>query len=201
MNDWGADILKVGKGLGIGSIGRISNNEVLHFKDVQDTYVKIKNTVKNSNVLINYKGWKTKNQSIDFTSKLTIFPNQRYTQHTIQSSSALEGICTGIVNLHGLPLIKKISKSNKWAYFATYGKQTLFNDNLGMAIFYYVDNAENVFKGEHDYLLQFKPTTDKITFYFLGAWEKELNGIKSETQFIEYLDNLLNSLETSNKLN
>lgn len=201
MSDWGADILKVGKGLGIGSIGRVSNNKMLHFNDVEDTYVEIKNKAKKSNVLITYKGWKTNNQSTDFTSKLTIFPNQRYTQHTIQSSTELEGICTGIVNLHGLPMIKNISKSNKWAYFATYGKQTLFNDNLGMAVFYNVDNAENVFKGEYDYLLQFKPTTDKITFYFLGAWEKEVNGIKSQTQFIEYLDNLLNTLDTTNKLN
>jgi hypothetical protein len=201
MNDWGADILKVGKGLGIGSIGRISNKEVLHFNEVEKTEVKIQNLSNKSNVLINYKGWKTNNQSTNFTSRLTIFPNQRYTQHTIQSSNALDGICTGIVNLYGLPMIKKISDSNNWAYLATYGKQTLFNDNLGMAILYKVDKVENVFKGEYDYLLQFKPTTDAVTFYFLGAWEKEVDGIKSEVEFIKYLDNLLNILDNSNNLN
>lgn len=201
MSNWGADILKVGKGLGIGSIGRVSNNEVLHFNDVQKTEVKIQNTSKHSNVLLNYKGWKTNNQSTDFTSRLSIFPNQRYTQHTIQSSTALDGICTGIVNLYGLPMIKKTSNSNNWAYLATYGKQTLFSDNLGMAILYKVEKVENVFKGEYDYLVQFKPTTDKVTFYFLGAWEKEVNGIKSEEEFIMYLDNLLSTLDKSNKLN
>ena len=41
-------------------------------------------------------------------------------------------------------------------------------------------------KGSDDYLIQFKPTTKKVTFYFLGAWEKEPNGIKTEKEFLKY---------------
>jgi len=200
MSDWGADILKVGKGLGIGSIGRLVNNEVVHFNEVQNTDVKIENSIQNSNIQIDYKGWKTNNQTTNLTSNLTIFPNERYTQHSIQSTTALDGICTGIVNLYGLPMVQKVSENKKWGYIATYGKQTLFDDNLGMAIFYRIDNTEKVFQGKNDYLIQFKPTTSKVTFYFLGAWEKEVNGIKTEQQFLAYLDTLLNTLNASNKL-
>ena len=38
--DWGSDILKVGKGQGIGSILRYQNNEMLYFKKVEKTSVK-----------------------------------------------------------------------------------------------------------------------------------------------------------------
>lgn len=201
MSEWGADILKVGKGLGIGSIGRMVNNEMLHFKEVDSTFAKVENSNSKSVVNVDYFGWNTNNQKTNLQSKLTIFPDERYTQHTIKSSVALDGICTGIVNLSKLPMIQKISKNKKWAYIATYGKQTLFDDNLGMAVFYEVISSEKVYQGPYDHLIQFKRTTNEITFYFLGAWEKEINGIKTEQQFYAYLDEKLNELNKSNKLN
>lgn len=201
MSEWGADILKVGKGLGIGSIGRMVNNEMQHFKEVDSTFAKVNNNKDKSVVNIDYFGWKTNEQKTNLQSKLTIFPDERYTKHSISSSIALDGICTGIVNLYKLPMVQKVSENKKWAYIATYGKQTLFDDNLGMAIFYEVKTAEKVYEGAHDYLIQFKLTTNEITFYFLGAWEKEINGIKTEQQFYQYLNEKLNLLNKSNKLN
>lgn len=200
MSDWGADILKVGKGLGIGSIGRMVNNEMQHFKEVDSTLAKVTNAKDKSVVNVDYFGWKTNDQKTNLKSKLSIFPDERYTQHTIQSSVALNGICTGIVNLYNLPMVQKLSENKKWAYIATYGKQTLFDDNLGMAVFYQVDTAEKVYQGAHDHLIQFKPTTNAVTFCFLGAWEKEVNGIKTEAQFFQYLDENLSELNKSNKL-
>ncbi|GGD23996.1 DUF4861 family protein [Flavobacterium orientale] len=201
MDEWGADILKVGKGLGIGSIGRMVNNEMNHFKEVDATFTKVENFNNKSVVSIDYTGWKTNEQKTNLKSELSIFPDERYTKHTIQLSEALNGICTGIVNLYNLPMIQKGNDSNKWAYIATYGKQTLFDDNLGMAIFYEVIDAEKVYQGPHDHLIQFKPTTQPIDFYFLGAWDKEVGGITTEKEFFEYLDTLLNKLNTTNKLN
>lgn len=200
MSDWGADILKVGKGLGIGSIGRVVNGEMLHFNEVEKTTASVENNKANSKVTVDYKGWKTNGQNTDFTSELTIFPDERYTQHTIKSSNALDGIVTGIVNLYKLPLIQRTVPNGKWGYIATYGKQTLFDDNLGMAVFYKISDTEEIYKGKDDYLIRFKPTTEKVTFYFLGAWEKEPNGIKTEKEFLKYLDQNLSKLNADNVL-
>lgn len=200
MQPWGADILKVGKGLGIGSIGRIVNGEMLHFNHVEQTLVNITNKQKFSRVNIQYKGWKTNNQTTNLSSELTIFPDDRITQHSFKSSNSLEGICTGIVNLYNRPMIQKTSADGEWAYLATYGKQTLFDDNLGMAIFYKTETVEKVFTGPHDHLIQFKPSTKKTTFYFLGAWEKEPNAFKNEKEFLNYLDTKLNQLNHKNTL-
>ena len=200
MSDWGADILKVGKGLGIGAIGRVVNGEMLHFNDVEKTTASVENNKANSKVTVDYKGWKTNGQSTDFTSELTIFPDERYTQHTVKSSNALDGIVTGIVNLYKLPLIQRTVPNGKWGYIATYGKQTLFDDNLGMAVFYKISDTEEIYKGKDDYLIRFKPTTEKVTFYFLGAWEKEPNGIKTEKEFLKYLDQNLSKLNAGNVL-
>jgi hypothetical protein len=199
MCEWGTDILKVGKALGIGSIGRWVEKEVLHFNKVDSTFISVKNSSKKSSVHIKYHGWETAGEKTDLSSVLTIGANNRHTRHTIQTSKAIKGLCTGIVN-HGLKPVKKEGASKKWAYIATYGTQTLVPDKLGMAIFYKVSDAESIFDWQHDHLLVFKPTTSEITFYFLGAWEKEKNGIANEQDFYSYLDKLLAHLESKNNI-
>jgi hypothetical protein len=200
MSDWGADILKAGKGIGIGSIDRYVNNQRLHFYEVDSTIAYVKNEANKSIVKVNYFGWKTASDKIDFTSELTIKPDQRFTQHTIHPSKEIQGICTGIVKQKNTEFLKKESKNKKWAYIATYGTQSLVPDKLGMAIFYETMTIESVVDAEFDHLLIFKPTTKPTSFYFLGAWEQEKDGIKSKEEFMQYLDEKLAVLNNKNKL-
>ena len=200
MSDWGSDILKAGKGIGIGSIDRYLNKQRVHFYEVDSTIAKVENKVKSSGVKINYYGWKSASDKIDFTSELTINPDQRYTKHTIQASQAIAGICTGIVKQKNTEVLKKVSRNKKWAYLATYGAQTLVPDKLGMAIFYEIKTIESEVDAEFDHLLIFKPTTKCTSFYFLGAWEQEVNGIKSKEDFVKYLDEKLAILNKKRKM-
>ena len=197
---WGSDILKVGKGMGIGSIGRFVNNAVLHFNNVDSTFVKIENAKKQSSVYVNYFGWRTANEIVDLKSKLSVFPDEYFVKHTITASKSTQGICTGIVKLKNLELIKAESTNKKWAYIATYGAQSMFSDNLGMAIFYETATVENVIEGVDDHLLVFKPTIAPISFYFLGAWEKEKAGLKTKEEFLAYLNKKLLVLNKTSKL-
>ncbi|MCV9933153.1 DUF4861 domain-containing protein [Flavobacterium sp. LS1R47] len=200
MSDWGADILKAGKGIGIGSIDRYLDGKKLHFYEVDSTLAYVENKVNESKVKVDYFGWKTASDKIDFTSELTIKPDQLYTQHTIKTSKEIQGICTGIVKQKNTELLKKESKNKKWAYLATYGTQSLVPDKLGMAIFYETSTIENIADTDLDYLLVFKPTTKSTSFYFLGAWEQEKDGIKTKEEFIKYLDERLEVLNKKGKM-
>jgi len=200
MSDWGADILKAGKGIGIGSIDRYLNQEKLHFYNVDSTIAQVQNVSKSSVVKVNYYGWKTATDTINFTSELTIKPDQRQTKHSFQASKAIAGICTGIVKQKKGEVFKKVSPNKKWAYLATYGEQSLVPDKLGMAIFYEVNSISNEVDTELDYLIVFKPSTKKNSFYFLGAWEQEKNGIQNKEDFLKYLDEQLAILNKKNKL-
>lgn len=200
MSDWGADILKAGKGIGIGSIDRYLDGKKLHFYEVDSTIAYVENKVNESNVKVNYFGWKTASDKIDFTSVLTIKPDQLYTQHTIKASKEIQGICTGIVKQKNAELLKKESKNKKWAYLATYGTQSLVPDKLGMAIFYETSTIENIADTDLDYLLVFKPTTKPTSFYFLGVWEQEKEGIKNKEEFVKYLDERLEVLNKKGKM-
>lgn len=200
MSPWGMDILKAGKALGIGAIGRYSGKEVLHFQLVDSTFAKVENSSKSSTVFVKYKGWRTASDKIDFQSTLSIEPNQRYTKHTIKASAKIEGICTGMVKFKNVDLVQKTSANKKWAYIATYDKQTLVPDNLGMAIFYKVSTVKEQKESEFDHLLIFKPTKKEVCFYFLGAWEQEKDGIKTREEFYQYLDQKLAELNKTNKI-
>lgn len=198
--EWGSDILKVGKGLGIGSLGRYRNKEVLHFNSVDSTRVKVENNKNQSTVYVDYYGWNTANDKIDLKSNLSVIPDERFVKHTIKASKNLPGICTGLVKLNNLELTKKVSANKKWAYICTYGAQSMFADNLGLAIFYETETVDSNVEGTDDHLLIFKPTNKPITYYFLGAWEKEKAGIKSKQAFLSYLDQKLALLNKKNKL-
>lgn len=200
MSDWGADILQAGKAIGIGSIDRYLNNEKLHFREVDSTIATVVNKTTESGVKVNYYGWKTASDKIDFISELTIKPDQLYTQHTFTPSKDLKGICTGIAKQKNAELLKKESKNKKWAYLATYGEQSLVPDKLGMAIFYQTGTIESSPETDLDYLLVFKPTKKATTFYLLGAWEQEINGIKSKEEFTKYLDEKLEILNKKGKM-
>jgi hypothetical protein len=191
MSPWGMDILKAGKSLGVGSIGRYSGSEVLHFQNVDSTYASVANNQNESTVRVKYKGWQTNTDKINFQSTLTIKPNNRYTKHSIKASKKIEGICTGIVKFKNIDKVIKKSTNNKWSYMATYGKQSLVPDNLGMAIFYKNADVKELKDAEFDHLILFKPTKKEVSFYLLGAWEQEKEGIKTSNDFYNYIDQLL----------
>ncbi len=189
---WGQDILKAGKSLGIGSYGRFDGkNNVVHFQEVDSTTAQIHNSEKGSGVTIDYFGWKAFDKAIDLKANLMIAPDSRMTKATLTPSQKLENLVTGIVKSDGASILKEESENGTWGYLATYGEQTLVPDNLGMAIFYQLDEVSEISDSEFDHLIVFKPTTEPITYYFAAAWEKEMDGIKSEAEFVSYLkDNL-----------
>ena len=198
---WGQDILKAGKSMGIGGYGRLVNDTVAHFRKVDNTYARIENSENSSSVHIDYEGWDTGDERIDLDVVLTIYQEDRFTKATLTPSKDISGICTGIVKFDDIPLIKK--DGVKWAYIATYGTQTLATetDKLGMAVFYKIDEVVEQKEGVNDHLIVFKPTTEKIAYYFLGAWDQEPNGIKDQASFILDLDKKLEKLNTTNLLN
>ena len=196
---WGQDILKAGKSMGIGGFGRVVADTVVHFQSVEKTIAKVENYGNNSSVNISYENWKSGGESINLNSKLTIYPSDRFTKAELTPSKAISGICTGIVN-HNVEFFKK--EGEKWGYIATYGVQTLASppDNLGMVLFYKIDEVAEQKQGIDDHLVIFKPTTKTVTYYFLGAWEQEKDGIKTKDAFLADLDYKLKSLNETNSI-
>lgn len=183
--------------MGIGGFGCVVADTVIHFQKVNKTSVKINNTDAFSNINIKYENWNTAIDSLDLEASLTIYPEDRFTKVVLSPSKETKGICTGIVKMKEIPLDKK--EGQKWGYIATYGAQTLVSDTdlLGMAVFYKIAELAEKKEGNYDHLLVFKPSATAITYYFLGAWEQELDGIKNKEDFMADLNKKLDHLEAN----
>ena len=194
MCDWGMDIFKVGESLGIGSIAIWKDDRVNTISNTESTTCKITNDgLIKSNILTKYQNTKVGNTSFDILSLISIHAGSRLTRVDLTISDSLQVFCTGIAKHLGCSLIAD-NKNLRWGYIASYGKQSLDGSNLGLAIFYKKSDLIKNTEDDLSFISVLKPTGRKLTYYFTAVWEKEMNGIRSQEEFVKYIDNIISEL-------
>lgn len=192
--DWGMDILKAGKSLGIGSIGRLVDGSVIHFQQTDSVFCRVaENGILRSAIETRYYGWQTGDQKRDIISRLSICAGDRATLHEVTFDEPVKNFCTGIVKNEKGERFESLIESNGWAYVATFGPQSLAEDNLGLAIIYNSKDVDRVADSDFDHLVIFKPAK-KVKYYLLGAWQQEQGGIQSLEEFKQYLNDKVDRL-------
>ncbi len=197
MADWGMDILKVGESLGIGSLAMWHDGKANRVAQTDSiTCAIVANGAVQSQIQTKYFGWKIGAGSYDVVSDLSITAGSRLTEHAIEISGNPENLCTGIVKLENSTLLPPPETNSGWTYLATYGKQSLANDHLGMAVLYRKHDLIEVTEDQFSHVIALKPANGRLTYYFLGAWEQEPNGIKTADEFEAYLKQTVTELNS-----
>lgn len=188
MLDWGMDVLKVGDALGVGTLAMWHDGKANRVAQTDSvTCAIIANGAVYSQIQTKYYGWKIGPGLYNVVSNLSITAGSRLTKHVVEISGDPENLCTGIVKLDSTELLASPAASEGWAYWATYGKQSLANDNLGMAVLYRKNDLLEVTEDQFSHVVVLKPENGRLTYYFLGAWEQEPNGIRTAEEFESYL--------------
>jgi hypothetical protein len=201
MSDWGMDILKVGDALGIGGIGMWDNNMVQRVSKTDSVTCRIvANGPIYSQIRTIYYGWQVAGGKFDLVSNLSISAGSRLTRHDVTISGEPQNLCTGIVKHEGVTIIKNSPNNSDWEYLATYGKQSLAGDQLGMAVLYRKADVQKITDDQNNYVAVLDPSRGKLQYYFLAAWEQEPEGITSESQFKDYLQNISKELSQPVKI-
>lgn len=198
MCDWGMDVFKVGESLGIGSIGMWYDGKVNTISKTEKVVCKIlTDGIIKSNILTQYFGWQVGPNNFDLNSLISISAGSRLTKEDITLNGNAENICTGLAKHEGCSLIND-ENNLEWSYIASYGKQSLAGDNLGLALFFKKSDLIKITEDAASFITILKPSAGKLSYYFAAAPEMELNGIKSKEEFLNYLDNTI--LELSNPI-
>ena len=201
MQPWGMDVMKVGKSLGIGSIGYFVNGEAIRVEITDSVNCRIlENGSVYSSILTNYYGWNVSNSKHDVHARLAIHAGTRATQQTLTVTNNIEHVATGIVKDKAAALIKKNGDGRHFGYIATYGKQSLNTDNLGLAVFFNPNHLLEMTEDANSHVIKLKPSQGRLTYYFLSAWEKEPDGIKDQKEFENYLDQMAQELSNPVKV-
>lgn len=190
---WGMDVLKVGSSLGIGALGTWRGDKALRVETTDSLACRItENGPVESMVKTDYYGWKVGDKTTHVDSRMSIQAGSRLTRHDVKLTNSLPNICTGIVKHDQGALLT--GGNATWGYIATWGQQSLNNDQLGMAILYHKSDLQTVTADAHSHVVVLAPTTQPITYYFLAAWELEPNGIRTQAAFQQYLNTVLDEL-------
>lgn len=187
--DWGMDILKVGNSLGIGSIGYWDGNNAIRVAVTDSIECKIEqNGNIRSAVKTKYYGWKDAGTNVNLKSRISIDAGSHLSFQQVFLSADIGNICTGIVKDTAAETIVSKTDNGPWTYFATFGRQSLNNDNLGMVIFYRKADLIELTGDLHSHVLVLRPVQNKLIYYFGAVWEKDVDRISNKEQFSEYLE-------------
>lgn len=191
---WGMDILKVGESLGIGSLGTWLGDKALRVETTDSIHCAIPlNGPILSMVRTNYSGWKVGDHATDVQVDLSIQAGSRKTRCDVSLKQPLPNLCTGIVKAENAPVFTD-DGSQEWAYLATWGAQSLAEDQLGMAIVFPRSALMEITEDAHSHVVVFNPGASKLSYYFLAAWEQEPGGIKTQADFQNYLNTVCRTL-------
>jgi len=188
MQAWGMDVMKVGKSLGVGSIGALVNGAAIRVEKTDSVDCRIAgNGSVYSSVVINYFGWQAGPDKFNVKSSISIHAGTRLTREHLRLSNGPGSLVTGIVKDEKAKLTTSRGDAQRWGYVATYGAQSLNNDNLGLVVFFDPSRFAGFTEDEFSHIVQLKTTGNEVDYYLAGVWSGEPQGIVNEEQFNAYV--------------
>jgi hypothetical protein len=182
------DLMKVGKSLGLGSIGIWIDSSAVRVEATDSVTCEIRhNGDLVSAIRTSYFGWKTKNDTIDVVSDLSIHAGTRLTKHELNTTHETQ-LCTGIVKDKLARVFKSEGNKDSWGYIATYGKQSLNGDNLGLVVLFSPSYFTSFREDAGSHVVNLKTVDNKVDYSFGAAWALETNGITNEADFIKWVE-------------
>ncbi|MCB5228319.1 DUF4861 domain-containing protein [Alishewanella sp. 16-MA] len=196
LADWGMDILKVGSSLGLGGIAAWQDNTLIPPTVLSSQSVKLFSENLQSSALLEQRGWQLGNERFDIKRYFSITAGSHLTHAIVSSDKLLPHLAVGIVK-HGVERLDNLASNNEWNYIATYGQQSLANDQLGMAVFFRQRDLINVTSDTHNELVILKPSR-LVEYYFGARWAAQKKGVENISDFKQYLESVL--LELNNPI-
>jgi hypothetical protein len=195
MSDWGQDILKVGESLGLGTLGMWVKGKAERVAVTDSVFCEItSNGPVSSSIRTLYSGWKIDGQKYRLTSDLSIAAGERLTKHAITISGNPPNLCTGIVRMDSTVALNGPTEGG-WSYLATWGKQSLAGDSLGLAVFFRNGDHVTTAEDKHSRVIVLKPKDGELTYYLAGCWAQEPGGIRTLDAFRIWLDRTVERLD------
>lgn len=194
LQDWGMDIFKVGPTVGLASLHYYKEGKPLPISNTDSAVCTLEhdgNLV--SRAYMRYYGSKLDEQKNDIHWDIQIKAKSRLVKNHVETDKDMI-FCAGLPKHAGTQFLKSEATGSKWQYIGIYGKQTLNNDNLGIALFYRAADLEELKEDELNQLAALKTDKGVLTYFFCAAWELEPDGIKTQTEFEKYLNETLNEL-------
>ena len=192
MADWGMDNMKVGKALGIGSIGYFDGKNAVRVekRDSVICFIPADGKIR-SQVNTTYFGWDVDVNKFNLKSLISIDAGSKASRMELMADKNVDNLTTGIIKNKNTEFIKSLDNNGEWAYIATYGKQSLNDDSLGFAIFYRKNQLKSLSEDAINHLVVLQPANGYAEYYFMASWEMDWVSAKTKTLFLKGVEEQL----------
>lgn len=190
MSDWGADILKVGASLGMGGYGFWDGTKTILVSEVAERSTTIRSDGPiQASLDIDYKGWNTGKDIVDLKATLSMQAGSPMVDVDLVTSAPLDNIAIGLVAHPGTELMMGDLDitGEAWSYMASFGSQSLFEDNLGMVVMFKKKNLIEQARDENNNVLVMKPSGTKLSYAFGALWSGQQGGIQTRDELEAFL--------------
>lgn len=221
MQPWGLDLLKVGKSLGAGGFGYWDGSAAQGVSVLKGHSATIHQSGPLfSSLSIDYHDWQIAGRTLDVRAHLSMQAGSRLLRNQLElkapdaNAKPLDNLAIGLVKHAGTELLQGTLEvsGHQYTYLATYGKQSLNNDLLGMAVVFKRGKLQKLTADANSHVAVMELTglppakvgdaafgnsnpARKLDYYLLAAWQGEKNGITNQADFVSYLQQQLEILD------
>jgi len=191
MAEWGADILKVGQSLGMGGFGYWDGSKAVLVSNVAQRSVSIRSDGPvYSSIDIAYDAWNSGAATVDMTATLAMQAGSPMVDVKLVTSAPLDNFAVGIVAHPAADVMMGDLDvtGEAWSYMATFGPQTLFEDNLGMAILFRRKDLVSQTRDEASHVLVMKPRGRELSYAFGALWSGRDGGVQTRADLEAFLE-------------
>lgn len=192
MADWGMDNMKVGKALGIGSIAIWDGEKAVRVEKNDSVICYIPKDGKiRSQVMTTYYGWDANGTKCNLKSLITIDAGSRASHMELHVDKKIDNLTTGIIKSKDAELIISNEKNNEWSYIATFGKQSLNDDMMGLAVFVRTKQVQKIAGDELNHLVILNPENGYVDYYFMPTWQMDWEPVVTKDDFMKCINEVL----------
>ncbi|GHT67483.1 hypothetical protein AGMMS50239_30740 [Bacteroidia bacterium] len=195
---WGMDNMKVGSALGIGSIAVWDGKQAVRVEKTDSVvcYIPADGKVR-SQVMTNYYGWDANGTKCNLKSLISIDAGSRSSHIELLSDKEIKDLATGINKDKNAEFFTNIHSNNEWSYIATFGKQSLNDDNLGLALFVRTKQIKTLTEDSNNHVVILLPEKGYVDYFIMPAWESDWEPVVTKDDFLKCIEEVMNRLNLS----
>ncbi len=174
--DWGMDILKVGKAVGVGGFGAWVGGALERMSNVQSwTTSIVEDGDLYSSFTIDYKGWESGGINHDLRAQLSMVAGSSSATVDITTDPSVNQLAVGIVKHEGTVLLQgNIDITGEaWSYIATLGHQSLDGQPLLLYVLFKREIFDALVEDEFNHALLLKVRGGDLSYKFGAYWAGE----------------------------
>ena len=190
MADWGADILKVGQSLGIGGFGYWDGARAVLVSDVAERSATIRSDGPiQASFDLDFAAWNTGAALVDLRASLSMQAGSPMVDVALATSAPLDNLAVGLVAHPEVEvMVGDLDVTGEaWSYLATFGRQTLFEDHLGMAVLFRKMDLVAQTRDESSEVLVLRPRGKELSYAFGALWSGRQGGVQTREEFQAFL--------------